>query len=558
MTYLALARKWRPRKFSEVVGQEHVSQALINALNQQRLHHAYLFTGTRGVGKTSIARIFAKSLNCEQGVSAEPCQQCKHCEAIDHGSFIDLLELDAASKTGVEDMRQLLDNAQYLPSAGRFKVYLIDEVHMLSISSFNALLKTLEEPPQHVKFILATTDPQKVPATVLSRCLQFHLRPVSSVDLQQHLMQILTAEKADYEPEALDMLAHAAAGSIRDGLSLLDQALLLGNQHVTKDVVRAMLGYTRKNYAELLLHTLSKRQAETMLQYCHDINSDGGHFNYVLEKLQSCLHAMMLVQQLEEKSALFEISPELIALADTLSAEQVQLWYQITLKSKEDIPLAPTIAIGFEVMMLRMLAFYPLTVSTKTPAGTTKDVPAVDGRPPASQEARQEAAPIVSIDTPTPEASTPPSTTSDAVSSPAPAQTPAKTSSSPEQWQHIIPQLHLSGLALNAVQNASLQDKNGSTVTLAMSAGHQSLFTPSVQDRVEAALGQYYQEKIRITITVNIESIQTPAELNKKQKEQSLQEAEQDLKNDTVFQSIQETFSAKIVENSIESVQDEL
>ncbi|WP_237761372.1 DNA polymerase III subunit gamma/tau, partial [Legionella cherrii] len=359
MSYLALARKWRPRTFSQLVGQDHINKALINALNLQRLHHAYLFTGTRGVGKTSIARILAKSLNCEKGISSEPCLQCNICHAIEQGRFIDLIEIDGASKTRVEDTRDLLDNVQYAPAIGRFKIYLIDEVHMLSQHSFNALLKTLEEPPEHVKFILATTDPQKLPVTVLSRCLQFNLKHLATELISQHLQLILKEEQFDFEIQAVDILAQAARGSMRDALSLLDQAITGCDAQLRAHDIKMILGYTQSDYALLLLQALAEQNAATVLKISQQIAIEGGHFQYVLDELLNYLHQIAICQMIGDNNPLIKPSSEMITLAQHISAEDIQLFYQIGLKGREEIHLAPSLVIGFNMTMLRMLTFRP-------------------------------------------------------------------------------------------------------------------------------------------------------------------------------------------------------
>ncbi|WP_165481641.1 DNA polymerase III subunit gamma/tau [Legionella drozanskii] len=359
MSYLALARKWRPRNFSQLVGQEHINKALINSLNQQRLHHAYLFTGTRGVGKTSIARLLAKALNCEKGISAEPCLICDACLAIEQGRFIDLIEIDGASRTRVEDTRELLENVQYSPTNGRFKIYLIDEVHMLSQHSFNALLKTLEEPPAHVKFLLATTDPQKLPVTVLSRCLQFSLKHLPPEIIGQHLQYILNDEQMSFEMEAIELLAKAAKGSMRDALSLLDQAIASTDKQLKAQDLKLILGYTQQDYAIQLLHALAKLDAQELIYLSRQIASEGGHFRYVLDELLDYLHQITINQSLASDNPLISSRSEIKALAKQFSPEDVQLFYQIGIKGTEDLYSAPTLDIGFEMTLLRMLTFRP-------------------------------------------------------------------------------------------------------------------------------------------------------------------------------------------------------
>lgn len=369
MSYQVLARKWRPQNFSELVGQEHVKTALTHALSQNRLHHAYLFTGTRGVGKTTIARIFAKSLNCEQGVTATPCGICSACTEIDQGFFVDLLEIDAASRTKVEDTRDLLDNVQYAPSRGRYKVYLIDEVHMLSRHSFNALLKTLEEPPPHVKFLLATTDPQKLPITVLSRCLQFSLKALSQQQIKQHLSYVLSQEQVTAEDDALALLARAAKGSLRDSLSLTDQAIAQTNGDIQLSAVREMLGYLEQSWAELLLQDVLNRDLAGMQQHMQQLVSSHSHFQGVLDDMLSLLHLVALSQfQLSASELALTESAFVRATAKHLSAESVQLYYQLLLSGKKDLPFAPEPRIGLEMALLRAIAFVPQKSSATEPS----------------------------------------------------------------------------------------------------------------------------------------------------------------------------------------------
>ncbi|WFE67994.1 DNA polymerase III subunit gamma/tau [Thiomicrospira sp. R3] len=363
MRYTVLARKWRPKNFSELVGQTHVMQALSNALDSQRLHHAYLFTGTRGVGKTTIARIFAKALNCEQGISSTPCGVCSVCQSVNEGRFVDLIEIDAASRTKVEDTREILDNVQYAPTQGRYKVYLIDEVHMLSKSSFNALLKTLEEPPEHVKFLLATTDPHKLPITVLSRCLQFNLLRLTTLQIQQHLVMILQQEGLEFEPNALALIAKSADGSVRDALSLLDQAIAYCGGEIRFEAVQSMLGLVDQGIVQAILQALAEDSAEQIKQVLLTLSSLGVDYNALLSQLLETLHQVCQSQILGELLDEGLLAPDVLTdLAQRLSAEQVQIYYQIGLLARQDINLAPDIRIGFEMSLLRMLAFNPVNM----------------------------------------------------------------------------------------------------------------------------------------------------------------------------------------------------
>ena len=369
MSYQVLARKWRPKTFADVVGQEHIITALANGLKDNRLHHAYLFSGTRGVGKTSIARLFAKGLNCVHGVTATPCGECENCKAIEQGNFIDLIEIDAASRTKVEDTRELLDNVQYKPVVGRFKVYLIDEVHMLSRHSFNALLKTLEEPPEYVKFLLATTDPQKLPVTILSRCLQFHLKALDETQISQHLAHILTQENIPFEEPALVKLAKAAQGSIRDSLSLTDQAIAMGNRQVTNSVVSNMLGLLDDNYSIDILYALHQGNGELLMRTLQKVADAAGDWDKLLGECAEKIHQIALMQLLPQKSS--DDNEHFSFLAKHISPEDVQFFYQVIVSGRKDLSNAPNRRIGTEMTLLRALAFHPKFLTAVQKANTT-------------------------------------------------------------------------------------------------------------------------------------------------------------------------------------------
>ncbi|GHA69699.1 DNA polymerase III subunit gamma/tau [Cognatilysobacter bugurensis] len=391
MSYLVLARKWRPKRFAELVGQEHVVRALTNALDTGRVHHAFLFTGTRGVGKTTIARIFAKSLNCEQGTSADPCGECNSCKDIDAGRFLDLLEIDAASNTGVDDVREVIENAQYMPSRGRTKVYLIDEVHMLSKAAFNALLKTLEEPPGHVKFLLATTDPQKLPVTVLSRCLQFNLKRLDEAQIGGQMTRILEAEAIATEPGAIRQLAKAADGSLRDGLSLLDQAIAYTGGRLEDASVAAMLGSVDRTRVGAVLGALAAADGAGLMAEIAELAEFSPDWSSVLDAIADALHRVQ-VRQLVPDAAVEADGVDVDALAEAVRPELVQLWYQMSLGGRRDLPYAPSPRAGFEMTLLRMLAFRPSdgeagSAPGPRDAGATR-APASGRTPPAAAPAR--------------------------------------------------------------------------------------------------------------------------------------------------------------------------
>lgn len=516
MSYQVLARKWRPHRFSDVVGQPHVVQALSNALEQNYLHHAYLFTGTRGVGKTTIARILAKCLNCETGISANPCDTCDTCQDINAGRFVDLFEIDAASRTKVEDIRDILDNVQYKPAKGRFKVYLIDEVHMLSGHSFNALLKTLEEPPPYVKFVLATTDYQRLPATVLSRCLQFHLSLLTVEQISDHLTTILNKEDVLFEPAALTLLAKAANGSIRDSLSLLDQSIAYGNGKVIEADVRAMLGTVEASTLYGILHALSQRNANALLTACEKLASQGADFSNALSELLNLLHQVALLQ-MAPGTAVEGNAAELTTLASALNAEDVQLYYQIGLMAQRDLPLAPTQRGGFEMALLRMLSFAPISYDEQ-------QVPTA--KPTATQEKVGNAAD--KIQTSQPNANT-------------------------NNWTDLLSQLPLSGGTLALAKQCTLKEKTDSGLVLIIDENKQALISKAQIERISKALSQYMNKTMTVKIEVGTSGDTSPAELEKKLQEQQQRAAEKAIYNDQHVQKIMQTFDAKIVKSSITS-----
>ena len=533
MSYHVLARKWRPRSFQEMVGQEHILRMLTNALDHQRLHHAYLFTGTRGVGKTTLARIFAKCLNCETGITSQPCGQCKTCQAIDAGKFLDLIEVDAASRTKVEDTRELLDNVQYTPSQGRFKIYLIDEVHMLSGHSFNALLKTLEEPPSYIKFLLATTDPKRLPITVLSRCLQFNLKRVPVEKITQQLSHICTEENTQFELPALESLAQAADGSMRDALSLLDQTIAFCHNNITEHDTRQMLGNTKQESIYQLLDSLSKQNGKELFDVINALAEHTPDFSQVLEDLASALHQISMAQVLTEMAP----NEAIKRLATALTAEEAQLYYQIALIGRRDLPLAPTPQQGFEMAMLRMLAFSPVT---QTPAHTDKVIAAPNNR--ASAPPKIVAAPSAQKQK---ETSTPTAGTNK-------QPTPAKTISN--DWAEILPHLGLSGMAQALGANCTLTRLEAERIELALAKNHEPMLNEKLISRMEQALSQYFNKTIQLKINITDNDIYTPAKQQQQHVKTQHANATESIKNDTQVKKIIEAFDATLDVASIQAI----
>ena len=552
MSYIALARKWRPQAFTELLGQDHLVNALQNSLTNQRVHHAYLFTGTRGVGKTSVARLLAKSLNCETGITPNPCLKCDACIAFNEGRFIDLIEIDGASKTKVEDTRELLDNVQYSPTVGRFKIYLIDEVHMLSQHSFNALLKTLEEPPQHVKFLLATTDPEKLPITVLSRCLQFSLKHVHEDTLNTHLKNILKAEKIEYKDDAIALLARAAKGSVRDALSLLDQAIVGCANGINLKDVQSLLGYTKQNYAKQIIQALSNANPEQLIQISRNINSEGGLFIHTVDQILTLLHKIA-VQQLIPSEA-NELDTDITVLSEQLSPEDTQLLYQIALKGRDDILLAPTPIIGFEILLLRMHTFTP--VKQQNPIIQTKQTSFQD----VVQEQR------LADDSTEAYSSRTEQTTISQKAQAKNSSDKSKTTISPQvttprdiprEWHMLVPLLNLKGLALNAAENAQLNSYENNTYKLVTDKAHETLFTNSVITTIEKALSAVYAKPTKLIVQTGELPNPSPAKIKQNIADERLKSASESLEQDVFFKRLQDEFSAELVKNSIASLKDD-
>ncbi len=500
MSYQVLARKWRPHTFQDMVGQEHILRMLSNALTQQRLHHAYLFTGTRGVGKTTLARILAKCLNCATGITPTPCGTCVNCQAIDAGQCLDLFEVDAASRTKVEDTRELLDNVLYPPTQGRYKIYLIDEVHMLSNHSFNALLKTLEEPPAHVKFLLATTDPKRLPITILSRCLQFHLKRITPEQIAKHLQHICHTENITHEQHALDTLAIAADGSMRDALSLLDQAIAYGHGAVQSSDVRDMLGSMAQDDLAPLLTALAAQDGERLFTAIAQLAAGAPDYQQVLEAMISLLHQLALGQIVPSAVTLSE---PLQPLLKQLRAEEIQLYYQIALLGRRDLSLTPSPQQGFEMTLLRMLAFKPSTAtiaSSQPSVAAPRTQPSVAPLQPQAVTAR-EALPAV---TPT---------------------VPLVADAPMPNWRDILPKLGLTGMAYAFAANGVIEAMQENRITLAVSTLHQAMLNQKLKDRITEALSQYFGRPMQLEIQFTTKALETPIKQQQSEQAQALSEA---------------------------------
>lgn len=586
MSYQVLARKWRPKSFSTLVGQDHVVRALSNALEQQRLHHAYLFTGTRGVGKTTIARILAKSLNCETGITATPCGVCNACTEIDKGRFIDLIEVDAASNTQVDAMRELLDNAQYAPTAGRFKVYIIDEVHMLSKSAFNAMLKTLEEPPAHVKFILATTDPQKVPVTVLSRCLQFNLRQMSSSTIVEHLQNVLGDEQISFEAPAIHLIARAAAGSMRDALSLTDQAIAYGNQTVNEAEVRSMLGAIDQSYLYEMLYALLAQDSATLIDKAKQMDARSIAFEAALNDLAGLLHQIAIIQS--SPTSLANDMPEratLLELAAKIPAETLQLYYQICILGRRDIGLAPDEYAGFTMTLLRMLAFTPTeqlsshkpavkaeseikpdmqTRAANALATNTVPVSALPMSPISTSTGQVEyatstAVPVVNAVEPalsnSPEATAPVSATNQIAEQA--SDTELKSTeyrSFNGDWRGLVESQLKLGLARALAQNCEMIAYDEDSITLKVSDAQKHLASPNYQSKLNEAINQHFGRKIKLQFEVG-QVANTPAKQNAEEKATLQSNAETAILQDDFVLALVNDFGATIIPNSIKPIQ---
>jgi len=610
MTYQVLARKWRPRNFREMAGQGHVLKTLINSLDNNRLHHAYLFTGTRGVGKTTIARILARCLNCEEGITSAPCGQCSACKEIDEGRFIDLIEVDAASRTKVEDTRELLDNVQYSPTRGRFKVYLIDEVHMLSGHSFNALLKTLEEPPPHVKFLLATTDPQKLPVTVLSRCLQFNLKNISPERLVEHIKHILGEEKIPFEEPALWQLGRAAQGSVRDCLTLLDQAIGYCEGNITDSDVRAFLGTIDQGVIHELVNALVHEDAARVMEIIENAADHAPDFSAVLADLQSYLHRVAIAQAVPEGIDNAQGDrKQVLEHAAAIPAETLQLYYQVALKGRADMPYAIDARSGLEMALLRMLAFTPHGVPT-VPESTLDGRDSEKKKPVIHRTESQSSPPLLNqqnpaspdihgtvsvknthVDTaeqgmvnampdsgqttgPVPENEVGSSGNTlpvDEISRPEPEhpgnsneeqvvqlkeetldKSPISLESlEPEKWISLFYQLSLEGITRSIAANCLLESVSGNHIVLVLDKSQMSVFNDEQERRISKAFDAYFEQTIQLDIRPGEVNVETPSAWRQRMERERLEAAVRTFENDDTVQEIVKRFSGAVQRDSI-------
>ena len=577
MSYLVLARKWRPKRFAELVGQEHVVRALTNALHTGRVHHAFLFTGTRGVGKTTIARIFAKSLNCEQGTSADPCGECETCLAIDAGRYIDLLEIDAASNTGVDNVRELIENAQYMPSRGKYKVYLIDEVHMLSKQAFNALLKTLEEPPEHVKFLFATTDPEKLLVTVLSRCLQFNLKRLDEAQIRGQIVKILGAEGIEADDDAVRQLAHAADGSLRDGLSLLDQAIAYtgsasGGGRLEGAAVATMLGTVDRNRVQALLAALAEGDGAKLLDEAAQLAEFSPDWGSVLDALSEALHRIQ-VKQLVPTVEVASDAVDVDVLAARLRPELVQLWYQMALNGRRDLGYAPSPRSGFEMSLLRMLAFRPEAAGAQASAPKlSAESPSLpQERSAAAERARAviaEAMPAVAKPVPSPEPvlePTPPvrvaeprpttATIAEPVLAARPVA-PALLVTDSEHWLDLVARSSLRGPARMLAEHAAFVAHADGVLRLSLATEHEHLKSPSLVLQLGDALSRLLGGNVQLRFESGPARGETANVRNSREREVRQSGAEQGFAADPAIQRLVQVHGAQVLPESIRPLGD--
>ncbi len=556
--YRVLARRWRPRNFAEMAGQEAVVQALVNGLSSGRIHHAFLFTGTRGVGKTTLARILAKCLNCEQQVSAEPCGECSACIAIDDGRFVDLIEVDAASRTKVDDTRELLDNVQYAATRGRYKVYLIDEVHMLSTSSFNALLKTLEEPPEHVKFILATTDPQKIPVTILSRCIRFNLRRMSTEQISNYLSQRLAAEQIEFESEALQAIAKAGDGSMRDALSLLDQALAHGSGKLQQQAVQTMLGMVESHFIEQLLLALQNNDAAALLATAAEIYAQGQSSDRSLQQLAEALHRIAVLQLVPDYDEGGDQQwQSLRSFAETIAAEDIQLYYQIATLGRTELAHAPDPRVGLDMTLLRMLAFRPIDASAETSNSSStlvqKAAPTDKSVTQSNQAKLPETAPKQqTADTMAAAQNNDRVLASEPHKTTAVVDQPEVIALDPGQWPELCRHLGFSGplrvLAQHLLPTATTEQ---AVLVFKLEERDAHLHTERLDQQLTKALAEHLQTPIKIKMQFTNETLQSPARRQAAENENANRKAQQVVASDTVINDLIDTFDARIVPGSV-------
>ena len=536
--YEVLARKYRPHNFKELVGQTHTVRTLVNALDNNNLHHGFLFTGTRGVGKTTIARIFAKSVNCENGVSSKPCGKCETCIEIDKGQSVDLIELDAASHTGVDNMREILENAQYTPTKNLYKIYLIDEVHMLSKSSFNALLKTLEEPPKHIKFLLATTDPKKLPITILSRCLQFNLNKLSHDEIFNHLKFIMDAENLKFEDEALSKIADFGNGSMRDALSLLDQSISYGNGSVKEDDLKAMLGLVSHNEIVQLATLVINRNAQEVLLFIKELAYKGENLTNTLNDLTSLFHKIATTQMIDDVK---QVSPEINELAKIISAQDLQLYYQIAINGQKDMRHSPSEQIGLEMTLLRMIAFHPDSQAEKKTLKSSQSSNTINKEPPKEKiqdnSLTKDKLPIKVGEE-----------SIQAIEN----QLNVK---SQNDWEKIITELGFAGAAKMLVKNTVFDSLKDQILTLTLSDDFNNLLTQNTQSSIEKTLNEDYPG---ITLVINPGST-NGSSLSQKESvksEEKRKQTENQFLNDDGLKELQEVFNSQVDVKSIKSIKE--
>lgn len=577
MSYQVLARKWRPKNFSQVAGQAHVLKSLINALDNERLHHAYLFTGTRGVGKTTLARILAKCLNCETGVTSKPCEQCDSCNEINEGRFIDLIEVDAASRTKVEDTRELLDNVQYSPSRGRYKVYLIDEVHMLSNHSFNALLKTLEEPPPHVKFLFATTDPQKLPITILSRCLQFNLKNLSPQLIVEYLTSVLNEEKIEFDTDALWQIAAAATGSMRDALTLVDQAISYCDGAIKTDGVIEMLGIPDRQQVYAILGAMAENDMNKLMNLIREFSEQAPDFNFALDSLLAVLHRIAMAQVLPDGiDNSFGDREQIQQLASRFTAEDIQLYYQFGIKGRDDLRSAADLKSAFEMLLIRMMVFSPnfsngneaQQTSVELESATDTDAEDVTAEEKQKKKLTSTEADDKSVAQPEEKSAAP-----EAVDQVDPKE--AKIAVEPEidikvtaeepgrkdfqfsdrinhqMWLEIYRNLKISGIAANVLANAELKKVEGNILYFVLGEDQSAVYNEEILPKLSAILSDFFGQQVAVQIEIGKTENETPAGLSQRLKQERHEAMVSDFETDENVKELLKHFSGKVAKESI-------